>query len=133
MAETFKIKNKERKNILYIAYNEKVFNFVKKMISKIDFSDINHLIITPSHINDGELMNLKKKNSKNIYFIKEKLNQNEIRDLILASDIVITKFGYQQVLEVFSLKKPLIAALIADLRKIGLTKIFQHFPIFSKI
>jgi|YNPBryunderm2012_1023409.scaffolds.fasta_scaffold02378_3 hypothetical protein len=133
VAETFKIKNKERKNILYIAYNEKVFNFVKKMISKIDFSDINHLLITPSHINDDELSLLREKNKENIYLIKEKLNQNEIRDLILASDIVITKFGYQQVLEVLSLQKPLITVADSGLKKNWLDKnIANTFPFFPK-
>jgi len=109
LIKQLKIKNENAKIILYIAYNEKVLNITKDILNNLSNQNFYHIVLTTSP--------KIKLDAKNVEVVKKEIGRETMRDYILASDLVIAKFGYQQLLEGLSLKKPIIVVGDSGLSK----------------
>lgn len=89
----YKLKNNKR-IVLSVSYNRKVLEIVKKLAKR--FPQIQFILLGADH-----------KLEPNIEVFKV-VGASEIVKLILASDLVLCKMGYQQVLEALSLGRPII-------------------------
>lgn len=129
LADSLQIKDISRKNILYVTYNRKAFEIGKKIIQASAKLSANHIIITPFDITENEKNELLTYNS---YLITEIIERERMRDFMIGSDIVICKFGYQQLLESLSLGKPTIAVGDSGLKKSWLdTEIQNSFKYYE--
>jgi len=124
--DNLNIKNKNNKIIFYIAYNQKVFDISQKIIESLRGYPVNQVLIATSKPEDQNNLNL-----ENVYAITKKVGISEMRDYILGSDIVVCKFGYQQVLESLSLGKPAIAIGDSGLRKSWLDRRIDNAFIYN--
>lgn len=124
------VPDRGQKIIFHIAYNEKVFNLVKKIITNLKYTNIIHIVIAPTS------MAIDQNKFKNTYLLTKKIDEEIIGHYIFASDIIICKFGYQQLIESLSLFKPTIAVGDSGLKKFwldkNLSKAFLYFPTYSK-
>lgn len=126
IVDNLNIKNKNNKIIFYIAYNQKVFDVSQKIIQSLRGYPVNQVLIATSKPEDQNNRNL-----ENVYTITKKVGISEMRDYILGSDIVVCKFGYQQVIESLSLGKPTIATGDSGLKKSWLDKRIDNVFIYS--
>ncbi len=126
--------NPNQKIVLYVAYNMKVFEISKQISQNLNSPDIYHIIIIPPNINNAEKEKLKK--TKNLTVIEREIGYIEMRDLMAGSDIIVCKFGYQQLIESLSLGKPTITIGDSGLGKYWLDKklqdVFEFFPEYSE-
>lgn len=133
LIESLQIKDTTRKNILYITYNRKAFDVAMQIVLESRHLLINHIIITPPDITGAEKNELIAANS---YLILQKQDIEGVRDLISSCDVVICKFGYQQLLESLSLGKPTITIGDSGLGKTWLDpeiqKCFEYFETYNK-
>jgi hypothetical protein len=92
--------NVNKKWVFVSGYYEKTYEYVKKILKKNNITEEYQFII--SGIQDTT------KTQNPLYL--PYLPQNEYLNWIKASDIVICKFGYLQILEIIALRTPLIVA-----------------------
>lgn len=124
--DNLNIKNKNNKIIFYIAYNQKVFDISQKIIESLRGYPVNHVLITTSKPQQQSNIDL-----DNLYTITKKVGISEMRDCILGSDIVVCKFGYQQILESLSIGKPTIAVGDSGLKKSWLDRRIDNAFIYN--